>query len=172
MGKLASLYDPNPSDYKLDWHQWRQSACWWVNSVSRQSPNTQWLNRHCLKTRYERSVALVLWDLSDLFKHNSSLRFPFLSLNLYFLNPCTVFSCPPSTHTPQSSVLSLLMQHLLEEWLHSFFSRALAEVIACCSYTCFLGPCALFCLQIPSRCGARILAVFPGVLQPSGGQSS
>lgn len=84
----ASLHDSNPSGYKLDWNQWRQSACWCMNSIDRQSPNM--LNRHCLKTRNEIFVALMLWDLSDLFEvmeYNGSLPeilLLFLSLHLFF----------------------------------------------------------------------------------------
>lgn len=70
-------------------------------------PNTQWLNRHCLKTRDEIFVFLVLWDLSDLFKsmecNGDLVVAPFLLLYLnrwFFFYPCTVFSYPPTAHTP------------------------------------------------------------------------
>lgn len=178
MGKLTSLYDSNPSDYKLDWDQWRQSACWWMNSISRQSPNTQWLNRHCLKTRDEIFVALVLRDLSDLFKsmdYNGSLRLPFFfyPLTFLFFYPCTVFSCAPPQRT-HTFVICFVCAHTVSARGVAVVSSPglwLGWLLAVLN-SCFLGLCALLCLQILSRCGTRILAVFPGVLQPNGGRSS
>lgn len=91
MGRSTSLYDSNPSDYKLDWDQWGQRACWWMNSTPRQNPNTRLMtDQTSLENKGQYIVALVLWDLSDLFKSKewagSLLEPPFLrlSLNLFF----------------------------------------------------------------------------------------
>lgn len=67
-GEAPSLYDSSPSGYKLDWDQWRQSACWCMNSRARQSPNMLLVTEQTLLKSKEQHICSTyslrsLWSL-------------------------------------------------------------------------------------------------------------